>query len=97
VELTTGARIVADSGRATLDSLVAYDREFTHFVPWSMVRKVETRRFNALKTVPFVVGAGLVAAAVVAAKSFELSLGGSGGGCSYYCGTSSVAPLPEAR
>lgn len=97
VELTTGSKIMADSGRATPDSLVAYDGTFTQFVPWSMVRKVEIRRFDALKSVPVFLGVGLVAAGAVAAGSVGGTIGGGGGGCSYFCGTSSVAPPPELR
>ncbi|HEX9166884.1 MAG TPA: hypothetical protein VF862_13305 [Gemmatimonadales bacterium] len=99
VELASGTRIVADSGRTRPDSLVVYEGEFTQFVPWSMVRKLEVRRFNALKSVPMFLGIGLVGAAVACAQVCDFGGfgGGGGGGCTYFCGTPSAAFPPDAH
>lgn len=96
VTLTDGTRLVADSGRALADSVVAYKTDFVHFIPLVMIRKVETRRFDALKSVPLFLGVGLIWAAVACSQICDLGGYGGGGGCSYFCGTPSVDRSPDA-
>jgi hypothetical protein len=95
--LSDGTRIVADSIGVRPDSVVAYSAAFTHFIPRAMIRKVEVRRFDALKTVPTVLVGGFIISAFACSQVCDFGYGGGGGGCSYFCGTSSVAPPPEDR
>lgn len=73
IEMMEGKVLIADSARARPDTVIAWTTDFTTYVPLSQVRKMEVRRFSALKSVPAFLGVGVALAALGCALACDVS------------------------